>query len=407
MRRAWLLPLMVWTLCAAADPAHAPLALKHPLEDKNFYLLSAMERTPAVSEAVRADPALARLGEAKRAALAEAVKSCGADVGCYARPLRWTDEEIGQVRLALGAPAVKALAGPIRQSGAYQRYAAGSDEELLGKAWEDAARGVNLLIDVYALGQPGRYQTINGPAYDVKSAAYGRVVQLIAAVLEDDAGSLRLFFEPSLRFALELMMANHRDEAGRHEPLEAGENRAAFRRAATVQWARYPYTVIVVPGAGPDRPGVALSPAGRLRVMLAVKRYREGKAPFILVSGGYVHPNLTPYAEAMEMKKALRTEFDIPEDAILVDPHARHTTTNLRNAARLMYRYRIPFDRKALIVTDASQSAYIEAEGFTQRCAKELGYQPHRLGARTSRFDLEFLPRIDSLEIDPSDPLDP
>jgi hypothetical protein len=150
-----------------------------------------------------------------------------------------------------------------------------------------------------------------------------------------------------------------------------------------------------------------LSPMGELRLDLAARRFRERKAPLILVSGGYVHPNQTPYAEAIEMKKALVSKYGVPADAILIDPHARHTTTNMRNAARLMYRYGIPFDRNALVTTDRYQSSYIESEVFVKRCESELGYQPHKIVRRTSAFDLEFVPRIDSLQIDPLDPLDP
>ena len=48
------------------------------------------------------------------------------------------------------------------------------------------------------------------------------------------------------------------------KPVELGENAAAFQRGVkTVEWAKYPYSVIVVPGAGNDRPGVSLSPAER------------------------------------------------------------------------------------------------------------------------------------------------
>ncbi|MGD1097878.1 MAG: hypothetical protein ABSB35_38555 [Bryobacteraceae bacterium] len=89
------------------------------------------------------------------------------------------------------------------------------------------------------------------------------------------------------------------------------------------------------------------------------------------------------------------------------DPHARHTTTNIRNAAREIYRYGVPFDKKALITTDPSQSRYIEDPDFEKRCLKELGYAPLQLLGRTSAFDLEFLPRIESLQADPLDPLDP
>jgi hypothetical protein len=41
----------------------------------------------------------------------------------------------------------------------------------------------------------------------------------------------------------------------------------------SIAWDRFPYSAIVVPGAGNDRPGVALSAAGRLRVELAARRY--------------------------------------------------------------------------------------------------------------------------------------
>jgi hypothetical protein len=120
-----------------------------------------------------------------------------------------------------------------------------------------------------------------------------------------------------------------------------------------------------------------------------------------------VHPNQTEFCEAIEMKRDLMTRFGIPAEAILVDPHARHTTTNMRNAARLMYRYGVPFDRKALVTTDLSQSQYIESDEFRGRCVKELGYSPYKSIRRTSPFDLEFLPLIDSLHIDSQDPLDP
>jgi hypothetical protein len=107
------------------------------------------------------------------------------------------------------------------------------------------------------------------------------------------------------------------------------------------------------------------------------------------------------------MKKSLIADFGIPADAILIDPHARHTTTNIRNAVREIYRYGMPFDKKALITTDPGQSESIESPAFAKRCLNELGYEPQKLGQRISKFDLEFLPVIDALQMDPADPLDP
>jgi uncharacterized SAM-binding protein YcdF (DUF218 family) len=397
----------------SVEPAHAPVRLEAPAQDKNFYLLSMFERTPGVRDAVKNDPALARITATRLAALDHAAKSCNTDVNCYSAAFGWSEEQSAEAGHGLAAlyrtsPALRELTdGALRQSGMYVRYNSLSGEEFLDRAWTDCTRGINHMIDVYGLGKPPRYPAIDSMTYDVRGAGYPRAVQTLAAVLEDDRASLDMFFAPSMRFALELMFLNHRDEAGRFEPMESGENAAPFARVKSVDWNKYPYTAIVVPGAGNDRPGIRLSASGKLRDEIAAKRFREGKAPFVIVSGGFVHPAQTEFSEAIEMKRDLTTRFGIPANAIIVDPHARHTTTNMRNAARLIYRYGIPFERKALVVTDPAQSAYIEAAGMEKRCMEELGYVPYKLLGRVSAFDLEFLPMRDALQADPQDPLDP
>lgn len=428
--------ILFLSLLAQAAPRPAPLILHHPVQDKNFYLLSSIEQNPSVRALIQADPDLARLANTKRTALTAAPQACAANVECYARAMRWSDDEIAQARAALARLAAnptmtRFVDTALRPSGMFQRYNAKPAAGLLETAWEDAARKMNRAIDLFALGQPPQRMpgpppsgpppqaAPNAPAqppraarfdltsYDVKSPAFARMVQIMVGIVGSEPKSLELFFQPSLKFSVELLLLHSHDEAGRHEPLEAGENRAALARIPTTQWASYPYTVIVVLGNGPERDGVALAPVGRLRLMVAVREFREKKAPFLLVTGGYVHPNLTPYSEAMEMKKALRTEFGIPEDAILVDPQARRTTTNLRNAARLMFRYGIPTDRKGLILTDQLHSATIDTPAFLERCVRDFGYEPVRLQSRISPFDLEFTPLIDSLHADATDLLDP
>jgi hypothetical protein len=184
-------------------------------------------------------------------------------------------------------------------------------------------------------------------------------------------------------------------------------NAAALRRLAGIKWNDYRYTVIVVPGEGPEEPGVNLSHGSRTRIALAVKDFQAGLAPLILVSGGFVHPSQTKFCEAIEMKKALIRDFGIPANVILAEPHARHTTTNLRNATRLIYRYGIPFDKPALIVTDTDQSASIESTNFVDQSKTNLGYVPYKSLTRISPTDLSFLPEIDSLQANARDPLDP
>lgn len=188
---------------------------------------------------------------------------------------------------------------------------------------------------------------------------------------------------------------------------EIADYSAAIARARTLDWSHYPYTAIVVPGIGPDDLDVSLSARGKLNVRLAAARFAQGLAPFTLVSGGRVHPRGTHYAEALEMRRALMERFGIPGDCIVVDPYARHTTTNLCNAVRRLTALGAPLDRDALIVSNVEQIQYMVSADFASRNARELGYQPGLVKPRTSANELEFMPSAMSLRGDPADPLDP
>jgi hypothetical protein len=395
------------------EPARAPLAMRAPVQDKNFYLLSMLEQAPDAAAAVRADPRLARLAASQRENLDRADRSCGNELLCYPNSMLWKDEQTAEAAAALrdlyGAnDAVRKMVdGTLRLSGVFVRYEAVPGGEMLAQAWTDAARGINQIIEVYGTGKPPRYPTTDSISYDLKLPSFLLMTRTLTALLNEDAAHLELFFQPSLRYAMGMLDVNHRDEAGRLEPLDAGENAAAVRRLRTVDWSAYPYTAVVVPGSGPDRLTFPLSAMGKLRLELAVRRFREGKAPVMIVSGGFVYPAQTDHAESIEMKKALMAIHGIPAEAILIEPHARHTTTNIRNAGRLIYRYGMPFDRPALLVSDMDHSRTIESPAFAERCMRELGYVPFEVKKRLSRFDLEWVPKRECLQADSRDPLDP
>jgi hypothetical protein len=128
---------------------------------------------------------------------------------------------------------------------------------------------------------------------------------------------------------------------------------------------------------------------------------------FIIVSGAAVHPKGSRFVEAVEMRKALIERFHVPADRIVIEPYARHTTTNLRNATRRLVALGAPISQPALIVANAEQSRYIESPEFAARNPAELGYEPGSIGPRLSPFELEFRPSLRSLRVDPWDPLDP
>jgi hypothetical protein len=257
------------------------------------------------------------------------------------------------------------------------------------------------------LGKRFRYNEIDSASYPVREEYYQTTLTNLFTFLEPELQGAAHFYEGPLAVALNLLVSNDRDEAARFEPMVRGENKAAFLQAGKTVWGGYPYTVIMVPGEGPEIRDVAISPNGKMRCKLAAEAYRKRQAPFIIVSGGYVHPFQTKFCEALEMKRYLMGELGIPEAVIIIEPHARHTTTNFRNAARLMLSYRIPVTRPALCVTTIDQTDYIMMEAFDKRNIRELGYVPYVSKKRLSDQAIAFYPVITSTTVDPKEPLDP
>jgi hypothetical protein len=96
--------------------------------------------------------------------------------------------------------------------------------------------------------------------------------------------------------------------------------------------------------------GVNITRAGR-----AAEAYFAGVAPVVTVSGGAVHATLV---EAFMLDYLLTCRLGVPATAVLVDPCADHTHTNIRNTGSLV---RALGGRTALLVTDDGlQSGYLE-----------------------------------------------
>ena len=347
--------------------------------------------------------------------MADATASCGAVASCHAAALSWSDDDIARVRDALGtltkSGALKNVIATMRSSGLFARDVDLEDQAFVARSWERVAGGLNNVLAVYGKGEKPRYPVIDSVAVDASSPGYGQLVHTGMGLMSEQSGHWDAFYQPTLALVLRLLDINWRDEAGRLEPLHVGENAAAYKRVATVRWSDYSYTVALVPGAGlsdqMEHESHPLNPMGKEIIEIAARRYVDRKVAFIIVSGGYVHPKYTRFSEAVEMKRSLIRDFKVPGDAIIIDPHARHTTTNVRNAARLMFRYGIPTDQPALITTQQYHLDSIAAVAFDERNDRELGYRPYVSKRRLSPFELEWLPNVMSLHADPLDPLDP
>jgi len=382
------------------------LILRNPIQDKNFYLLSLLQRDREVRKLLSRNRALRRLSSDKLHALVTAA-NCR-DVDCFDRLLRFSGPAIKTVATELEAlarrPEFKMLARDMRRSGAFIKYSRQSDPEMLSATWKDAANGMNRLLSIYCLGNNPLYKDIDKVSFDVSKEEYPKLLKL--KITEIKLSKDPLFFEPTLSFALKLLEANRRDEAGRYEPLDEGENKTSVQDLKNIRWSDFPYSFILVLGSGPGD-SAKLSKIGAKRADQAAQLFLAHKAPLIIFSGGHVHPMQTPFCEAIEMKRYVMEKYQIPEKSILVDPYARHTTTNFRNTARLVFRYGIPTDLNALVTSSAEHIAVITKDGFRIRCSTELGYFPMESITQISPIAAEFKPSVASLFFDANDPLDP
>src|SRR5882724_5454884 len=266
------------------------LTLRNAVQDKNFYLLSLFQQNPEIRKLLRENKTLKKLSADKLQGLRMAA-NCN-DVGCFDRLFRFSGPTIETVTTKLRAlgkhPEFKKLVmKDLRPSGAFIKYSRQSDSEMLIAAWKDAANGMNRLLRIYCLGKDPFYKDIDRVSFDVSSEEYRKLLKVKIAEIKLSKESL--FFEPTLNFTLKLLEANRRDEAGRYEPLEEGENKTCLQEMKEIRWNDYPYSFILVLGSGPVD-SARLSKIGAKRADQAAQLFLQHKAPLIILSGGHVHP---------------------------------------------------------------------------------------------------------------------
>lgn len=384
------------------------------IQDKNFYLLTAIQNDKAVRQLLENNSVLTSIFNKQQQQLGSKLNSCKDSLSCLISGYQFKEIELKSIENELQFLMKSKMElqdfvkNNLRPSGKYENFKNNTDTELLLKAWQVCAQGMNRIIKVYGIGEAPQYAAIDSVSYDVKSKFYKGSVFMWSDMLHNKKTKLNtLFFQESLDFSLSLLYMNHRDEVARYEPLEEKENKKAIDHIKQINFNAFDYASILILGNGPENYQDRLSAVGKLNIQLGVLEYEAKKAPLIIVSGGHAHPFRAPYCEAIEMKKELMDLYHIPEENILIDPFARHTTTNLRNASRMMFAYQIPTDKKSIVVTNVSHSDYVGSPNFNARCIEELGYLPVTILKRLNSTAIEFMPKIESLHQNPIDPLDP
>lgn len=387
------------------------------VKDRNFYWATLVENSTSISQLLKNDEMLSNYLLTVKNRINDIAAQSDFTIEEFAEALKFSDNERIFISMA-----VKRLVeenantfinfsnkhcGP---SGVFNRFQEINDVSRFHQLIvEEMLMGINQIIDTYVAGKDPKYPDLDRVSYDVTSSEYKLRLKNLISELSANKNQGVLFYQPFLRFAIGTMTINNRDEAGRFTPLKLGENSSAFQNMPNIQWDNYEYSMLVVLGDSPNSPGDLpnISIGGMERCDYAVALYNQGVAPLIAFSGGNVAPFQSEYHEALEMKKYVMDKYGIPENKILIDPHARHTTTNLRNIGRLIFSYGVPTEKKAVISTTPSQSEYLSSDRFSTRCMNEIRHVPMVLYNRLSPRDIEFTPKIEVLHLDSTDPLDP
>jgi hypothetical protein len=401
------IPATAW----AQDPKGYTAPFADTLETRVFPLFAMLHSADGWAEALRGDAVLRKLAAERAARVPK--DACAPSPQCLADAWLWTEADIATVdarlRLLLRDRRLTEtlVAAQMRRSGRFARYSTRPDVELVATAWAEAAAAINRVIAVYAKGVAPRYPKIDATIFDATAPEFATILSahgVATAALVRDGD---LFFDPALRYAVGLLQMGERAEAGSFRPLLGGENAAAVRASGKMDWPKHPYTALLVFGHGPEDVRSRTGVMGHIRMRIAAELFARGLAPFLIVSGGNVHPNRTPFNEAVEMKRLLIEQHGIPADRILIEPHARHTTTNLRNTARLLLAAGFPADRPALIVSDHQTIRYIGSSVLTERNLREMGVQPGVVSPGPDQFSLRFMPAPIAFHVEAADPLDP
>ncbi|MDB4970773.1 MAG: hypothetical protein JWN44_6462 [Myxococcales bacterium] len=151
------------------------------------------------------------------------------------------------------------------------------------------------------------------------------------------------------------------------------------------------FAFLIVPGFCPRFGWSAgLHPAAATRLEQAARDLETRVGGTIIVSGGAVH---SADNEAVLMREWLIGR-GVDIGRILCDPCARHTTTNLRNAGRMVLGAGAA---EALVITSSPQTYYLSypwRSSFHLRCMVELGYRVGEL-ALHGPMHIRFRPSPD------------
>lgn len=381
------------------------------LSKRIFYLSYGLEKNPKLKEIIVKDDILYRFFLTKEESLQHAILNC-TDMDCMVEAISLSEDENDEIISRLSKIYNQNnqvfsdfMQSTIRPSHSYEFYTHYSDSALFIKAWEEERNGINYIYKAYLQNKGLIYPRVDSAKFEVGSMDYLKAVkQIVQHSIKDKKSNV--FFRFSKDIAIAILQLNDRDEAIRFYPLSK-VNQEAYTYIPTIKWEDYSYSGVLVLGIGPKNNGIALSEGGKRNCRMGVKLYRDKKTPLIVVSGGYVHPYGTPFCEAEQMKIYLMDSLGIPEKAVIMEPHARHTTTNIRNTNRIFLRHGVPGNLPIILASNKRHMDYIVSDRFRKVYLRDIGFVTHSRLSRISDTTASYYPTMSSFQINTTEPLDP
>lgn len=148
-----------------------------------------MQQDKQVSALLEKDILLVAVFKSSMQRMSQSLRDCKNDITCFSQSLQFSDSVIIAVgnRIAMLYQPGNALDKLLRQhiipSGTYVLFQKLPLKDLLVKAWEQDARGINFAIAVYAAGNSANYPNIDSIAFNVKDNAWLWWQQLDTAAL--------------------------------------------------------------------------------------------------------------------------------------------------------------------------------------------------------------------------------
>ncbi|MGN0191306.1 MAG: YdcF family protein [Candidatus Cryptobacteroides sp.] len=370
------------------------------LVTKECYFLSLLRNLPEMRAIVSRDEFLNGVESAKFSRLSES-----SDMNEKFQALRFTAAEISQIGdyfeslWEAGNSWDRLVTGHLVPSGCYYYTNASSAQRMLRAAWAHDAQIVNMIVDIYGTGTRDAHCTD-----DRRTATEGQLAEALATVQAKTSAS-GFFTDIAVEGMYYILKAHEREqEPTLFEPHKLGCNLAACQALSSTDFSKYDYSAIIVLGGSDETTNFVQQ--AQERCDYAYTKWKAKKAPFIIVTGGRIHPFKTKDNEAETMKNYLMNK-GIPESVIIMEPQARHTPTNFRNVSRVLWRYGFPFEKEALMVMQSYIMDDMEAEAFRQRCYNEFGFMPITFGPRLDTYSKKLFPSKNSLTLGSIDPLDP